>query len=118
MKILTLNTHSIIEKNYEEKLVKFVEMIKEELPDVFALQEVNQSMAMPETGDASAVGYIACIDCEVTIRTDNHAYRVAEMLHALGVEYQWTWVPYTNGASTGAVSEEFAIQTPKLLIPV
>ncbi|MBQ2923509.1 MAG: endonuclease/exonuclease/phosphatase family protein [Tyzzerella sp.] len=97
MKILTLNTHSIIEKNYEEKLVKFVEMIKEELPDVFALQEVNQSITMPETGDASAVGYIACLDCEVTIRTDNHAYRVAKMLHALGVEYQWTWVPAKVG---------------------
>ena len=97
MKILTLNTHSIIEKNYEEKLVKFVEMIKEELPDVFALQEVNQSMAMPETGDASAVGYIACIDCEVTIRTDNHAYRVAEMLLASGMKYQWTWVPAKVG---------------------
>jgi len=97
MKILTLNTHSIIEKNYEEKLVNFVEMIKEELPDVFALQEVNQSITMPETGDASRVGYIACLDCEVTIRTDNHAYRVAEMLYALGVEYQWTWVPAKVG---------------------
>ena len=97
MKILTLNTHSIIEKNYEEKLVKFVEMIKEELPDVFALQEVNQSMAMPEIGDASAVGYIICKECEVTIRTDNHAYRVAEMLHASGMKYQWTWVPAKVG---------------------
>lgn len=97
MKILTLNTHSIIEKNYEEKLVNFVEMIKEELPDVFALQEVNQSITMPETGDASTVGYITCLDCEVTIRTDNHAYRVAKMLYALGVEYQWTWVPAKVG---------------------
>ena len=97
MKILTLNTHSIIEKNYEEKLVNFVEMIKEESPDVFALQEVNQSITMPETGDASKVGYIACLDCEVTIRTDNHAYRVAKMLYELGVEYQWTWVPAKVG---------------------
>lgn len=97
MKILTLNTHSIIEKNYEEKLVNFVEMIKEESPDVFALQEVNQSITMPETGDASKVGYIACLDCKVTIRTDNHAYRVAKMLYALGVEYQWTWVPAKVG---------------------
>ena len=97
MKILTLNTHSIIEKNYEEKLVNFVEMIKEELPDVFALQEVNQSMAMPEIGDASAVGYIVCKECEVTIRTDNHAYRVAEMLLASGMKYQWTWVPAKVG---------------------
>ena len=45
MKILTLNTHSLLEENYEEKLKQFAEMVKKELPRVFALQEVNQSMS-------------------------------------------------------------------------
>ena len=31
MKILTLNTHSLMEENYEEKLKQFAEMIKKEL---------------------------------------------------------------------------------------
>lgn len=92
MKILTLNTHSIVEENYEEKLIAFVEMLKAEEPSVFALQEVNQSLAMPEAVDASATGYVACKDCDTTIRTDNHAYRVAKLLLEAGVVYQWTWI--------------------------
>ena len=48
MKIITLNTHSIIEPDYENKLIEFAKMIKTEKPDVFALQEVNQSVAKPE----------------------------------------------------------------------
>ena len=34
MKILTLNTHSLVEEKYEEKLIEFVEMLKVEKPDV------------------------------------------------------------------------------------
>ena len=48
MKIITLNTHSIIEQDYERKLSDFADMIKIEKPDVFALQEVNQSIDKPE----------------------------------------------------------------------
>ena len=42
MKLLTLNTHSLIEPEYEAKREIFVEFIAKEQPDVFALQEVNQ----------------------------------------------------------------------------
>lgn len=107
MKILTLNTHSIIEQNYEYKLTKFVEMITDVSPILFTLQEVNQSMSMPSAGDAFQTGYVACRECsaegsdgrecEVTIRTDNHAYRVAKMLQEAGLHYQWTWVPAKVG---------------------
>ena len=44
MKILTLNTHSLQEENYAEKLEGFIERILVEQPDVVALQEVNQSL--------------------------------------------------------------------------
>ena len=43
MKLLTLNTHSLIEPAYEAKRDAFVEFIRKEQPDVFALQEVNQT---------------------------------------------------------------------------
>ena len=43
MKLLTLNTHSLIEPEYEAKREIFVEFIAKEQPDVFALQEVNQT---------------------------------------------------------------------------
>lgn len=45
MKLLTLNTHSLIEPAYEVKRDAFVEFIRKEQPDVFALQEVNQTAA-------------------------------------------------------------------------
>ena len=42
MKLITLNTHSLIEEHYEEKLHAFAEMVRKEKPDILALQEVNQ----------------------------------------------------------------------------
>ena len=50
MKLLTLNTHSLIEPAYEAKRDAFVEFIRKEQPDVFALQEVNQTAAAPLLG--------------------------------------------------------------------
>ena len=59
MKLLTLNTHSLIEPDYEAKRDAFVDFIAEEQPDVFALQEVNQTAAAPLLGEAPA-GYYPC----------------------------------------------------------
>ena len=54
MKLLTLNTHSLIEPDYEAKREIFVNFIAAEQPEVFALQEVNQTAAAPLLGDAPA----------------------------------------------------------------
>ena len=54
MKLLTLNTHSLIEPAYEAKRDAFVEFIRKEQPDVFALQEVNQTAAAPLLADVPA----------------------------------------------------------------
>ena len=48
MKLLTLNTHSLIEPDYEAKREIFVDFIAREQPEVFALQEVNQTAAAPQ----------------------------------------------------------------------
>ncbi len=42
MKLITLNTHSLVEPGYENKLKLFAEAVLRERPDVIALQEVNQ----------------------------------------------------------------------------
>ena len=42
MKLITLNTHSLIEEHYEEKLRAFADLICKERPDILAMQEVNQ----------------------------------------------------------------------------
>ena len=54
MKLLTLNTHSLIEPDYEAKREIFVNFIAAEQPEVFALQEVNQTAAAPLRGAAAA----------------------------------------------------------------
>lgn len=97
MKIITLNTHSIIEPNYENKLEIFAKMIKTENPDVFALQEVNQSVAKSEITIFVENGYIPCKDLCPVIRVDNHALRLDRFLRSMGIEYYWTWIPLKIG---------------------
>ena len=94
MKLLTLNTHSLVEEYYYEKLQTFVQAVSEEQPDVIALQEVNQTIA--EMPVKTAQGYIPCAQ-GIAIRKDNHVYRVAEMLENRGVRYFWTWLPLKKG---------------------
>ena len=56
MKLLTLNTHSLIEPDYEAKREIFVNFIAAEQPEVFALQEVNQTVWLSSRFSASVMG--------------------------------------------------------------
>ena len=47
MKIMTLNTHSLAEPEYESKLAAFAGSLVQIKPDIIALQEVNQSRSAP-----------------------------------------------------------------------
>ena len=96
MKLLTLNTHSLIEPDYEAKREIFVKFIAAEQPEVFALQEVNQTAAAPLLGDAPA-GYYSCPGNRVPLKADNHAAAVARMLEERGVHYYWSWLPAKVG---------------------
>ncbi len=95
MKLMTLNTHSLIEENYEEKLLTFVSTVLKELPDVIALQEVNQSIGA-KTVESKLQGYFQAEETAV-IREDNHVYRAVKMLASKGVLYCWTWIPLKCG---------------------
>ena len=81
MKILTLNTHSIIEDNYERKFDIFTDAIFRLRPDVIAMQEVNQSIESP---------FVALGD-KFNVRRDNHALRVCKELNQLGLDYNYFW---------------------------
>lgn len=97
MKILTLNTHSLIESLYEAKLTAFVEAVVKEQPDIIGLQEVNQtSCASPLEGE-ELPGYVPARGVRACVRRDNHAARVAERLRERGIIYHWTWVPAKLG---------------------
>lgn len=96
MKIMTLNTHSLVETNYEEKLQQFVRGVLEEMPDVVALQEVNQTIAASLANEALLTGYVPS-QTAVPVRADNHVANVAKLLREAGVQCSWTYLPIKVG---------------------
>ena len=96
MKILTLNSHSLREENYPQKLQWFVEGILREMPDIIALQEVNQSPDAPLMEAEQLTGQYPVPGC-IQIREDNHAAQVAIRLRQAGVECWWAWIPIKLG---------------------
>lgn len=95
MKLLTLNTHSLAEESYPQKLAAFAEAVAQELPEIIALQEVNQTAGAAAVAGALR-GYFPCAD-NVVIKEDNHVMRAAELLREKGAEYHWTWLPIKKG---------------------
>ena len=109
MKIITLNTHSLAEPEYESKLAAFAGSLVQIKPDIIALQEVNQSRSAPPaaSGWLRESGYVPCCAKDLNtvspcasravIRADNHALNLALLLARAGVSYQWTWTPAKVG---------------------
>lgn len=96
MKLLTLNTHSLVEAEYPQKLRAFVETIAEELPDIIALQEVSQTRDAEVLPENLQKGYVPCIP-DAFLRADNHVYNAVRMLSERGVQYSFTWLPIKLG---------------------
>lgn len=76
MKLMTINTHSIIEPGYKKKLEIFIDAVKTIQPDIIAMQEVNQVKL--------GSGF-------------NHAMEVVSKLEKLGVSYYYKWLPIKLG---------------------
>lgn len=108
MKLLTLNTHSLAEENYKRKLSEFISAVAHELPDVIALQEVNQRQGAVPVSKKRLEGYTSC-EASAVIREGNHALSVVEGLRTLGASYHWTWLPIKNGY--GKFDEGVAVLT-------
>ena len=96
MKILTINTHSLQEENYQQKLEWFIEALLREKPDSVAMQEVNQTATEEQVDESMLLGQFPVPGC-MTIRRDNHAARVAYRLHQAGVHCSWAWLPIKLG---------------------
>ena len=92
MKLLTLNAHSYMEKNFEMKLGSLVLAIWREKFDVIALQEVNQlSSKLPIAENRlKSSGFISADNS--LIKNGNFAFILAEKLKKLGLNYNWSWV--------------------------
>lgn len=67
MKLITLNTHSLAEPDYENKLKLFAGAVLRETPDVIALQEVNQSVDEEPVGTERLreCGFTQCREVEL-----------------------------------------------------
>lgn len=81
MKLWTINTHSLLENDYERKLKIFVHTVSVKKPDIIAMQEVNQ----PHISD------------NVTVNENNHVCRAAKLLEDKGIKYYWHWLPLKLG---------------------
>ena len=92
MKLMTLNTHSLIEKSYEQKTQTFIEAVLEEKPDIIALQEINQTQSAESMGTNPFVN-----ETGVEVKSDNHAAKVLRGLADGGEEYFAAWLPIKTG---------------------
>ena len=103
MKIMTINTHSLAEPDFEQKREQFVQVLLREKPDILALQEVNQTIASPVLGGACGLetgavpGYRPCPGVEIPLRQDNYAAWLADRLAGEGLSYEWSWMPAKVG---------------------
>jgi len=96
MKILTLNTHSLMEADNDRALQAFVRGVLETMPDVIALQEVNQRQAAAVADASLLEGYVP-VQTEIPVRRDNYAAQAARLLREAGVEVSWTYLPVKLG---------------------
>lgn len=96
MKLLTLNSHSLLEADYEEKLDVFVTGILREKPDLIAMQEVNQTIEAPQIDPEFLQGQFP-VPGYVVIREDNHAAQVVSRLRREGIDCSWAWLPIKRG---------------------
>lgn len=89
MKVLTINTHSWLEENQEEKCACLAQIIAQESFDVIALQEVNQRESAKVVH--SPLNFVKN-DQAKTIKEDNFAlYLVRYLEEHYHCTYYWTW---------------------------
>ena len=95
MKLMTFNVHSQPDAA-PAPLHSLVRGILAEMPDVIALQEVNQSADAP-LADASLLEGLFPLQTSVPLRADNHAARAARLLRLCGIACSWVYLPMKRG---------------------
>ena len=96
MKLLTLNTHSIIEEDYKNKLAYLAEVISEIKPDVIALQEVSQTSSLPVLDSNSRYGVVS-MRKDIPLKADNYAVNLCQILFENNAHYNCLWLPIKRG---------------------
>ena len=91
MKLLTLNTHSLIENDYLKKLNIFADFVVRQMPNIVILQEVMQPANSKEVLTRHSVAG------KIPLRAGNHALNVLKLLKERGVEYHLIWLGIKKG---------------------
>lgn len=90
MKILTLNTHSWMEDNQEDKLHRLAQKIHEEQFDVIALQEINQTAKSSVL--TSPFHFCSPTTTKTEIKEDNFCLLLVQYLEETFHDtYYWSW---------------------------
>ena len=95
MKLLTLNTHSLVGEDFDRRAAVFAAALAREAPDVIALQEVNQTADAPVLTEPLS-RFVPCGGSR-PFREDLYAWRLVRALESAGLFYFWTWLPVKRG---------------------
>ena len=96
MKLLTLNTHSLIEGQGAAQASVLSEAILCERFDVIALQEVNQHRDAAALAASALRRFTRCSET-IPVREGNFAYEVIRLLERAGAHYHWCYLPVKIG---------------------
>ena len=88
MKFLTLNTHSWMEKEAEEKFNLLLQDILDKNYDLICFQEVNQEITSPEV---KVDDFYKALPSAEPIHQDHYVRFLVEKLAESGRNYYWTW---------------------------
>lgn len=110
MKLLTLNTHSLVGEDFEERAAIFVAALARESPDLIALQEVNQSTDAPVLTEPLS-HFIPCGGSR-PFREDLYVWRLVQALESVGMFYTWTYLPVKIGYGRYDEGLAFLSRTP------
>ncbi|MBQ7352850.1 MAG: endonuclease/exonuclease/phosphatase family protein [Clostridia bacterium] len=88
MKLITLNTHSLVEKNYNKKLKAFISLIKKYDPDIISLQEVMQPKDAKKAQKTEKILSLG----KIPVREENHVLTVLNRLIKEGFNYNCAWL--------------------------
>ena len=99
MKLLSLNTHSLIDFDAQEQVRVLADFIENERPDVICLQEVNQPIDAPISDEISRPPLPTMADrvSFVPYKNGNFLLLLAEALASKNITYDFCWLPIKIG---------------------
>ncbi len=96
MKLFSLNSHSLHGEDFSGRVAIFCAALAKELPDVVALQEVNQPRDGQPPEGVLPLGHTPC-RTDIPMHRENFALRIAQEMEKRGIDYFWTWLPMKIG---------------------